>query len=67
MISVHVKDCNMHKHYIKNEELYLHEMNSTCLASLRDLHFGTVTILGTEPNRAEPSRLLILLFFKNSV
>ena len=44
MISVHVKDCNMHKHYIRNEELYLHEMNSTCLASLRDLHFGTVTI-----------------------
>ena len=44
MISVHVKDCNMHKHYIKNEEFYLHEMNSTCLASLRDLHFGTVTI-----------------------
>ena len=32
----------MHKHYIKN--FYLHEMNSTCLASLRDLHFGTVTI-----------------------
>ena len=54
MISVLVKDCNMHKHYIKNEELYLHEMNSTCLASLRDLHFEQLRFFRDKSSQAFP-------------